>query len=143
MIQGEKLVVVMPAPWRRFFTRGLWTSEKRLPVALAATLSVTTLFVEGVLNYNWIYPFMGTDMIGNALVAVVLLVPVAGYIAAPRSTGWLRDLVIIIAFLCLLVSGLDGLLRLQNGRGYISRRLYPNLPIVLRWDPHLTDQCTK
>jgi hypothetical protein len=113
-------------------------------LALVATLAITALLAEGLLDTGWIYLFsegIGEDgmMVGTGKpwIVLALILPVVGYLVAPDSTRWLRKLLVLIAIPAFLLSGVDVLLRLPNRADDFPPRWLPRLPWVARFDPNL------
>jgi hypothetical protein len=122
-----------------------WFSKigSRLGLALLGALAVTTLFAEGIFDNPWISLFTMPPGIDEGLevrykLVLLLMAPVLGYLVAPRIQ-WLRDLLIIFTICCLMVSGLDLLLRLPKPKS--DTQLYawwlPRLPWIWRMPPNL------
>lgn len=105
-------------------------ARERGLLALVAALATATLYAEGVLKSGWI--------------EVVLLAPVVWFFLAPRISSLLPNLLVSLIALCLAVSTLDLCLRpiigtrLHYTPSNMFTRKLPELPIVGRWDPHVT-----
>jgi hypothetical protein len=117
--------------------------RNRLGLALLGLVAVTTLYAEGVLDTPWIDLFttpLADDgaVIARPKVMLLLMVPVLGYLVAPRIR-WLRDFLIIFTICCFMASGLDLLLRLPKPKNetQLSVRWLPQLPLIWRFDPNL------
>ena len=110
--------------------RGLRSyARQRLPVAIGAAASTALPFAEGVFKNGWI--------------EVLLLLPVAWFLAAPSPSERLKSLLLSLCALCLALLLLDLGLRpfMQRRLNYTPLNVYahklPQLPILGRWDPHL------
>lgn len=102
----------------------------RLPLGLTFILATAALYAEGALVNGWI--------------EVLLLLPAIWFLASPRTIEPLQNLLVALSAVCLTVTVADLLLRpLLGGHLYSTpmnayTRKKPELPVVGRWDSHVT-----